>query len=122
MPPPHHQNRLLLTAGLVSIAYFYWKRQNRPKRKAGDPCPQYNDKEWESLLLHYNKMVPSASTSTGSPNCIYLDYNGTTPIYPEGQICTLLASWPHLSPVNLNFDSSSGIYVAFLNGPFEMGD
>ena len=94
-------NRHLLAysvAGMLGMAYYYWKHQNRhEKRKDGDATVLYSDREWDSLLRHYNQMagvVSSGRHSTSGSNnnnnssssshrsCIYLDYNGTTPVYP----------------------------------------
>lgn len=78
-------------AGVISMAYLYWKNQNRhQKRKDGDTTVLYTDREWDSLLRHYNQMAgvssntarTTNSSSHSSSKCIYLDYNGTTPVYP----------------------------------------
>lgn len=75
-------------AGVLGIAYYYWKNQNdREKRKDGDTNVLYSDREWDSLLRHYNQMAgvvtfSEKSSRNSSKKCIYLDYNGTTPVYP----------------------------------------
>ena len=85
MSPHQHHNRHLLAysfAGVIGIAYYYWKNQ-KTKRKEGDKLALYSDSEWESLLLQMAGADGNlASTVGGGNNCIYLDYNGTTPTYP----------------------------------------
>ena len=88
-------------AGVLGIAYYYWKNKNdnnnKKLRKAGNANALYTDSELEYLFSQYNHMdmshwTPPASAnhkhnnksnSNGTKNsCIYLDYNGTTPVYP----------------------------------------
>ena len=86
MPSQHHHHHrsflLYSMAGAIGIAYYYWKNQN--KRKDGDANVLYSDSQWESLLMHYNQMAtpPATGKQPNKTDCIYLDYNGTTPIYP----------------------------------------
>jgi len=79
-------------AGVIGFAYFYWKNQNhKTARKDANANVLYSEDDWNALLSHYNRM---AGVTTAADNnstrgnrskentCIYLDYNGTTPVYP----------------------------------------
>ena len=99
-PPRQHRNLLVYSlAGAIGIAYYYWKNQNKgTKRKDGDANVLYSDSEWEGLLLHYNQIAKQNGVLGSIPGnfkpatCIYLDYNGTTPIYPPVLAAMLVRS------------------------------
>jgi hypothetical protein len=79
-PNPHHNNRHLIAygfAGVVSIAYYYWKNQNR-KRKDADANVLMNGDDYETIMSYCNQMADQPKSAPTKNNCIYLDYNGTT--------------------------------------------
>jgi hypothetical protein len=101
---PHLLTFSSLAGSVIGLAYWYWKSQDSHDwRRDADAITLFNDGDWERLLNRYSSGVKSIASSSGSggssdaaavdDDCIYLDYNGTTPVYPQ----VLVAMLPYLT-------------------------
>lgn len=98
-----------LILGATGVALLSWLQKQQQKQRFLDISDNSNNDCLESSLwLNTTTSSSTTTSSTSSSNeddaCIYLDYNGTTPIYPQ----VLQAMMPYLTQ---NYGNPSSSHV-----------